>query len=111
MKKKDNYEYHHLIESKCVELKKLKQKEKQNSTYCLGVVQSLKTELKKILKVYNNWYSCSEGLGDLQKQMDDIDRKLGQLKKKYKDIEYDSKSDQLKRYFKDQQGYRNHLIS
>jgi hypothetical protein len=47
------------------ELKWLKKHESKNREYCAGVAASLVIQLKKILRVYNYSFSCTDGLNDL----------------------------------------------
>lgn len=71
---------------------------------------SLEKQLKKILKVYNYSFACSEGLDELKNGRLVIEIDLQRLKKQEDDIDYEARSDKLKRYFKDQSNLHDEFI-
>jgi len=73
-------------------LKRLKEVEGEEKNFCEGVTISLERQLKKILKVYNYSFACSEGLSDLKNTRLVIAIELQRLNKAESDIDYDSKS-------------------
>ena len=93
------------------ELKRLKRVETSESSFCEGVTPSLEKQLKKILKVYNYSFACSEGLSDLKNSRLLIEIELQRLKKAESDIDYDSKSEKLRKYFRDQNEWQDRLMS
>ena len=71
------------------ELKRLKSMETVNSSFCEGVIPSLERQLKKILKVYNYSYACTQGLADLKASLIVIETQLQTLKKQESEIDYE----------------------
>lgn len=73
------------------ELKSLKRKENPNSEYCEGVTLSLLKQLKKVLKIYNYSFACSEGLPELQNSKIILHIELQRLNQTYQEIDFDGK--------------------
>lgn len=57
-------------------------------------------QLKKILKVYNYSFACSEGLPELQQNKLILEQDLARLKNEQSRSDYDETSKKLKTYFK-----------
>ena len=92
------------------QLKELKGYETLNSSYCEGVARILLKQLKKILRVYNYSFACSEGLIDLQRTRVHLLKELQELKTIQSQDPYDSQTQDLKLYFETQLSIRNQLI-
>lgn len=86
---RENKKHLHKI---CTELKFLKSVEGHNRTYCRGVAAILESQLKKILRVYNYSYSCSEGLLELQNNRVQLLAEIGHLKRLYDENNFDAQA-------------------
>ena len=67
-------------------------------------------QLKKILKVYNYSFACSEGLPELKRDKIHLEEKLANLKNEESRSDYDDRSSKIKKYFKDEEEMRIRLV-
>lgn len=70
--------------------------ESYNSSYCEGVAALLQRQFKKILRVYNYSFACSEGLEALQGNRVLILTEITHLKRLYDANDYDAQSEALR---------------
>lgn len=63
--------------------------ETADRSFCEGVAPSLEKQLKKILKVYNYSYACTQGLPELKASLIVIETQLQALKKQESEIDYE----------------------
>lgn len=70
--------------------KDLRQKKKEfdgmNNTQCEGVAKKLEEKIRSELKIINRAFICSEGLGDIQRNLVAKEAELENLKKKLEDL-------------------------
>ncbi len=59
---------------------------------------TLVKQLKKILKIYNYSFACSDGVDELKAKQTNLATKLTGLRKDLENIDFDSKTDKIKQF-------------